>query len=335
MFDFIDKHFGKPFEKIKEDFKEPQELIGRIVPALITKKGNFEEVILDELHHYGFAGKHIKTFEELEIYYKTDFVRKKIEDALSDGTIYDVLTFLRNIKELYLGELYKGMYASNQVLVNSLNAEDNFESRINLFELLFEAELISYGSEDVFVECHHCDPGMYKGSLHVKLKPKKLKQLTCPICQKEVTYFASFDIHQELFSIIKANDGLLLDALEYLLGHRKLSFRSNLIFNELKGLEIDCVFEINSVIFIIETKMFKLNTENRKLATKIKRSASKLDKDTKILLEKHPVDKEVRSILLLNITNEETLMKLVEDIDTTVEIMSLSSIKRILETSSN
>lgn len=327
---FLEDNFGKALEKITEDLENPGELIGKVVGAIFDEDIDVEGFIISLLQDYGLAGKHISTFEQLEEYYKREFLQKKIQNALSDETYWNILEFVRNVKNIYLNEVYRGLYESNQVLVNSLHSEDNFESRQRLFELLFEAGVITYSKEETFVECHNCDAEVYRGVLHVKLRPKKLDRLKCPVCDQQVTYFAPFDLDKTIYEVVKSKDGIILDALIYLLQDLELNYTPNPIFNDLEGLELDCIFETEDTLFAIETKMFKLNTNTKKLAEKVNRSTYKLKEDIENICAKYPPTKPLRSIVLVNITNEEVLQVACTNIAEGIEVLSLSQMKEIL-----
>ena len=115
-----------------------------------------------------------------------------------------------------------------------------------------------------------------------------------------------YELDEEIYQIVKAKDGLLMDALVYQLAKHNFSFVLNQ--NYLSDIEIDCLFESRvgdeQVLYIVETKMFKLNTTQARLKNKIKQGYGKLIADVERLLELEGFnDKKLKPLLLVNVTD--------------------------------
>ncbi len=297
---YYDKHFRKSFEKLINDFeKKGLSLFFRAI-KILSDDENREKNSIKFLKEYGFIAHNIETFKEIQTNLEQKLVPKKGNDLINEHTINTFFEGIKFIKELYVNHSYKKLYNTNQILVNTLNSEDNFTSRIKLFHLLYDNKIISPSSEDAFIECSHCDSGTYKGVFQLRINPNKLKDLKCPVCSKEVTYFVPYELHKEIYDVVKSQDGLLLDAYCNALESNKYKYKTNQHF--LDNIEIDCIFSDGTFTYIVEAKMYKLNTETDKLKSKIREHFGKLIKDIK-RLQKLPEFETIilKPILLVNV----------------------------------
>lgn len=298
--DFFDKHFRKSFEKLINDIdKKGLSLLLKVI-KILTNEEKREKESIKFLKEYGFIGQNIETFKEVEASFERRLTPKKGNELINENTINTFFEGIKFIKELYVNHSYKKLYNTNQILVNTLNSEDNFTSRIKLFHLLYDNKIIAPSSEDAFIECSHCDSGTYKGVFQLRLNPNKLKDLKCPVCSKEVTYFVPYELHKEIYDVVKSQDGLLLDAYCNILETGKYKYQTNQYF--LDNIEIDCIFSDNSFTYIVEAKMYKLNTDIGKLKSKIREHFGKLIKDVE-RLQKLPEFEGIilKPILLVNV----------------------------------
>lgn len=332
--DFYKKHFEKSTEKLIADFdKKGWRLIIKFLRLLSNQK-KMEANTVKLLQEYGFIGKHLNSFNAIETYFQSIFIPKKGNELINEQTITTFFEGIKFIKEIYVNQSYKKLYNTNQVLINTLNSEDNFESRLRLFHHLYESKIISPSKEDAFIECSHCEPGTYKGVFQLSINPKKLKDLTCPICSKELTYFVSYKLDKEIYNIIKEKDGLLQNALCEKLKELAIPYKDNQKY--LGDIEIDCLFKSKETVYIIETKMYKLNTTRDKLKSKVKEHFSKLVGDVERLLVLDEFKNEsIEPILLLNINDNSILeevnheLKIInrDEISQRTKIINLSLLK--------
>jgi len=277
------------------------------VLKIILNEEKREELTIKLLQNYGFIGTHLNSFQEVEESMKRGLTPSKKNNLINEQTIYTFFEGIKYVKEMYINHSYKSLYNSNQILVNVLNNEDNFNSRIKLFGELYDSKILLPSTDDAFIECSYCDSNTYKGVFQLKLNPKKLKELKCPVCSKELTYFVPYKLEDELYNIIKSPDGLILDALCNKLNTNRISYQLNCLFFE--DIEIDCIFRNNNKIFIVETKMYKQNnTTPEKILSKIKAHFDKLVNDTKRLENIEGFNSyELIPTLMININNESIL----------------------------
>ena len=309
----LNQKFNKSLNQFFHDLESnPMRLIFQIIKILMDED-NREKKSIKLLQKYGFIGRNIKTFIDIDEYVKDLFFSKKYSNLLSENNIIALLEGIKYVKEIYITENYKNLYNTNQLLVNALSSEDNFESRIKLFHLLYESNIINASKEDAFIECTNCEPGNYRGAIQLKINPNKLKNLKCPICSSAITYFVPYDLHSDIYNIIKDKDGLLLNALTNLLDNNQIQYSLNQFF--LNDIELDCVFHLNEDYYLVEAKMYKINTTKSKLKSKIKEHFGKflndLNRIKKLNLYK---TKNFRPILLVNVNDTDLLLEISEEV---------------------
>lgn len=304
--DFRESNLGKSLEKLVKDINEKPYKILRTFISLISKsEEKKEKVIIKFLKEYGFIGNHIDSLNQLGHTIKDQLISKKnIKIFLTDKNMWNLLEFTKSIKDIYINESRKSLYNTNQILIGALHDNEDYTSRTRLFNLLFESNIISPTNEDSFIECLDCEPGTYKGVLQLKLNPKKLENLKCPVCQGKLTYYVPYRLHDEIFEIVKLQDGLLHNTVVRLLEKNQINFESNR--NYLKDIEIDTVFNFKKINYLIECKMYKLNTAPNKLENKVKKHFKKLISDTIRIGDEH----KSQPILIVNMINENLLREI-------------------------
>ncbi len=312
----MESKFGKSLEKALTDFQEkPQKLIGLIAKFIMVSEKKREQLLIKELQSYGFVGKNIESFDQLGELFNDFIFNKKLKEILSEENVWNLLEFFKQVKDTYVFAMYSSLYSSNQILVNALYEQDNFEDRLKLFNLLYESEIIKSSHEDAFVECTNCNHGVYRGVLQLSIKPSKLNDLICPVCSSKLNYYVPYELHTEIYNIINDKDGLLLDALCNLLKKNEIKHKTNKYY--LKDIEIDCEYEIENKHYIIECKMFKVNNTEQKLAHRIKVSFGKLIGDAKRIQKE--TGNQIYPILLINIPDTSLIKDLeaeLKDINT-------------------
>lgn len=286
--------------------KNTFKFLARIIKIAFEEE-NRETKAIEFLQEYGFIGKHLKSFKEIEASIGRSLAPSKNNELINEKTIYTFFEGVKFVKELYVNHSYKNLYNTNQILVNTLNSEDNFQSRIKLFGDLYNSKIITPSKDDAFIECSHCDPLTYRGVFQLRLNPKKLKDLKCPVCSNELTYFVPYELHDEIYKIVKSHDGLILDALCDKLSSNGNSFELNKKF--LNDIEIDCIFMADNKVYIVEAKMYKQNsTTEEKLISKIKEHYSKLVKDVERIENNTEFQGlEIIPLLITNINNHSIL----------------------------
>lgn len=314
--------FKKGIEKIFDDYdKKPLRFLWQFF-RLGAKPEEAEKGFLEILKKYGLVARHLNSFDEVKQFYRDKYFGKNSE-LIEEANVQLVEELIIFLKNLQLNAAYKSMYNSNQVLVNSLHEEDNFQSRIHLFRLLYESDIIYNTGEDAFIECTNCEKGKYRGTISLEIPPSKLDKLVCPLCGEKLTYFISYGLHEDLYKLIKTKDGLLHGILVELLESNNLKFKSNLYY--LDDIEIDCLAQMNNTYYVIEVKMFKLNTSENKLKQKVRASYDKLLRDISRLNEIDEfIHENLSPLLLVNISNSSLLNKIISEIKSEQKFQEMS-----------
>tara|TARA_R110001606_G_scaffold378217_1_gene537731 strand:- start:177 stop:1457 length:1281 start_codon:yes stop_codon:yes gene_type:complete len=331
---FFDSRFKKSLDKLSNDIeKKGWKLFTKVVKVLINENSR-EANVVKLLQEYGFIGKHINSFKEVESSFEKMLIPSKGNELINEKTISTFFEGLKFIKESYVNNSYKNLYNTNQILINTLNIEDNYQSRIELFGKLYDAKIMVPSEDDAFMECTHCDPLTYRGVFQLRLNPKKLKSLKCPVCVKELTYFVPYELHEDIYNIVREKDGLVLNALCNKLDTHNIRYQLNPTF--LKNIEIDCLFKMEELTYIVEVKMYKINTSKAKLKSKIRKHFGKLVKDVNRLMELEQFEnQQIKPLLLLNIPDKELLTEVnhelktnnIDSISHQVSIINLSLLK--------
>lgn len=300
---FIESKFGKGLQQLAKDLNQsPHSFLKLAAKLLLSNDKNREEIIIKQLQKYSVIGKHINTIAELETYFSKEGLEKGLKGVMTEQNVRNLFEVIKSIKDVYVTHNYSDLYSSNQVLVNALLDQDNFESRIKLFKILYESQVLLDSNEDAFIQCMHCNPGTFKGIMQVRMNPSFLSNLMCPACSNPLTYHVPYELAPDIYSIVKTQDGLLLDALCNLLDRKKMSFNCNV--KRLNDIEFDCIHQTRGKIIYIECKMYKMHPTAEKLESKLKEHFTKLIND--ITRAEQKIE-SAYPILLVNIPDDSLL----------------------------
>ncbi len=334
----LESTFGKAYKKFIIDFEKD--------PMQFLMKHGLEFFLSDDpeieffklLQYYGFVPMHLKSFKELEAFATKEGIAKNYKKIVNEENYRMLHDVLRSVKDLYLNLNYQALYESNQILVNSLYDNDDFKSRINLFSILYDHEIIEDSGEDCFVECTNCKQGTYKGTLHLKINPKNLSKLKCIHCNEELTYYMPYTLNEELFNLVNSHDGFISDVFFEICSINKLKVSQNQKI--LNDIEIDGVFELSDVTYFVEMKMYEQKSGFKKIASKIKEHSQKICNDiSRIRKEANPNRHVLKPILLVNVMDNEWLLQLEEEIHKSAtdnvmkecKLMNVNMLKEFIE----
>lgn len=308
---FIESNFGKSLQKVVVDIEEnPEKFIKRFFRLIFKSSKKQEKEIITILQDYGFIGRNINSLREIGEQFDNSISSKKnLKPIINEKNTWNILEFAKSIKDIYVNETKKSLYNSNQVLLGALHENEDYKSRKQLFSHLYDSKVILPSNEDAFIECLDCETGTYRGSMQIKINPKKLNNLKCPLCTSELSYYIPYELNKEIYHIINEKDGLLQNVAIKTLENNNINYRCNLNYDN--DIEIDIKFQRNGITYFVECKMYKLNTSNEKLISKIKKHFRKSLEDT------HRINEQNKStILLINAQNDE----IIEQVINTFEI---------------
>lgn len=333
---YLEKNYKESFEKLMSDIeKKPLKTVIKVISALSNDKKR-EKNVLELLRKYNFVPHHLENFKDVESHFLDKFKPSTKSVIVNDENVKQFFEGIKFVKDLYVSNSYKKLYSANenQVLFNSLRDQDDYTSRIQLYHLMYEADLIKSSDEDAFIECCECPPKSYRGVFQLRIDPKKMDNLKCPICSNELTYFIPFELHLEIYDKVKRQDGIIIDALEDILKSKEIVYKLNQRF--LDNIELDCIYKINNQKHIVECKMYKLMTEDRKLKSKVKTHYFDLIRDLKRLREEAKMNDIFSAFLLVNIQDKDLLSDIIKEVEpmNEVSIISLKDFKELLNSKS-
>ena len=73
----------------------------------------------------------MNSFKEIEANIGKSLMPSKNNELINEKTIFTFFEGVKFIKELYVNHSYKNLYNTNQVLINTLNIEENFNQELN------------------------------------------------------------------------------------------------------------------------------------------------------------------------------------------------------------
>lgn len=319
--------FGKSVERLIVDVtNSPENVLSAILDILCTDEAvDTEKVVITLLQKYGFVGKHVNNFDELILFIENEVVQKNIDRVFSEDNVHSVLDGLKNLKDVYWTSVKKTMSSTKQSLVNALHERETLKERLHLFDLLYDQDIIRLSNADSFVECPNCDPGRYRGMMQLGIRPTRTSKITCPICNGKAHFYIPYDLHPEIYNLIKAKDGLLLNAICHVLDKKKLKCQTNLTDKDFPDVEIDCLVKVGTTRLVIESKMYKLETDERKLFGKVKKHVGKLRDDLLKIKQGTNTKYQLVPILVVNISNTNVLSRIKSELVDDIQVMSIEA----------
>lgn len=213
-----------------------------------------EKKFLKFLKKYRFVPNEVISIEGLVKHFESVF-KAELSDVLSPQRVADILSSLDQVASYYQNAYVKDLIKANNFYTDVLYDKENYKSRITLLDMLYEAGVLLGGKFKAFYECTECDPGVFNATVAIKVTPSKLR-MKCPSCSGDVFYVAPYELHEEIFSMIKDKDGLLSYAIKNLLERRGLTVRTGV--NLISDVEADVIVQQPSGITdIFEVKVFK------------------------------------------------------------------------------
>ncbi len=307
---FFIKKYSNSIAKLEKDLNSPVKgllLLRKIFNAFFSKNG--EKIFLDILKKYQFIGNHIKSFDELGGKFEV-WIKKELRKIVNQENVINFYDTVNLAKKYYTNILFQKLNQSNQHITDALRDIDGFSDLTEVLDLLYDSGIITESENEAFFECTSCVGGTFKGSAYLKIKPKKLKDFTCPVCKNQVSYIIPYKIHDEIFEMLKSKDGMILFAIMDHLSSKKIPYESNV---ELGNDEIDIVIKNNlNSYLLVETKMFKQAQSFRNLQSKIKKAVSKLAKKRQLFSNKENCEVK-ESFLVVNLINPTTYTSIGEE----------------------
>ena len=291
------------------------------VGSAIDEEKDFFKLLSD----YHLIPESITYGEEFVKYCEAQF-RSHLQELLSKENLSDLAISIDLLSTYYNNKIKNNLYRATKHYTDVLYDSENYKNRLELFDDLYEMEIIKGGQLKGYYECVECPPNTFNGVVTSDIKPTKLK-MKCPSCSKELSYMIPYELDEQIYKNIVHADGLLFFAVQYLLEFNKIPFQINQTY--LKDVELDiCLTDSNNSTYeIIELKMFKTDRPEDTQITNIKTAVSKMKNAINKLVEIDSGFKTIAHSLVTNITNDNVLEKATKELESDLKEYNISIYK--------
>lgn len=300
---YFNKLFSHPIKEVSKKIDagniQQVKFLMEATSALLSEKR-----FIKFLQKYKIAPVEINSIDDLARHFESLF-KTEVSKLFTPERISDVLASLDNITSYYQNAYVKDLMEANNFYTDFLYDKDNYKSRISFFDILYEASILVGGKFKGYYECTQCDPGIFNGSITVKATPSKLK-LRCPVCGSETYFIVPYEIHDDIFQLIKHKDGLLLHVIKLSIEKNGWMCASNV--NLSNDVEADiCVYNNNLISDVIEIKMFKTDRPEDTIVKNLEESLNNLIRNRQKLINENQNWINVQFHLITNITIDATI----------------------------
>ncbi|BDS12313.1 hypothetical protein [Aureispira anguillae] len=301
---YLKGRFGQAFSLISKDFEEKG--ISLIFTKIMPLFNEGIEGLIELFKEYRVIPDSVDNTEGALMWYlETEFI-KESGNFLRRQDISDIFLSVDNISHIYNSVIKDTLINGYKQNVSILIDKDNFKSRLDVFDRLYEINILIGGKFKSYIECIKCPPDTFNGYITFNVKPSQLK-VKCPQCGKKANYLAPYYIHDVVYSHITDTDGLLSFAMEYIF------YKKNISYTKSKNLEnaneIDFVLgSTNNVKALIEVKMFRNDKDDSVKLSNIKKTIFQIKKTRQKLSD---IDEKYINVPHFLVTNviEENLIK--------------------------
>lgn len=254
--DLISRRFGKARSLVLQEHGENW-LIGIFneISIALQEEGN----AIDILSKYELIPDGIESFSEVIERVEAEFV-EEAKRYLKGENIDSLLSSVDDLSEFYNSIIKEALLDSNTYLLKVLEEIEDHESRLGIFDNLYEMGVLIGGKYKALVECTRCLNGTYSGLFRCDLEPSKLK-FKCPNCGKSSYYLVPYQINIALYQNIIHQDGLLYFAVQYLLDRYEIKYHSSTTIGGSNEIDF-LLIEGDGSRGFMEIKMFKNNRNN-------------------------------------------------------------------------
>lgn len=299
LIQYIDKNHGESKNLISKEYGDAG-IFGFIID--IWNDSDNEDELVKLFQKYKLVPSEVNNIELL-MKYIWEKVLKETTSFLRKEEVSNLFESIDDISDIYNSMIKEGLIKANKQAIDTFFDFENFEDRLNVFETLYEIGILTGGFFKSYIECTNCLPKTYSGFFNCNIPPNKLK-FKCPNCGKEVYYMVPYQINRNLYNHIIDPDGVLAQAISYLLNQHKIKYERNVNLENLN--EIDFVIKDDNIITgIIEIKMFRTDKGQDAKVKNLKETVSQVKKTKKKLIEKNSDYSKLECIIVTNITDEE------------------------------
>lgn len=305
VLDFLKKKFGKFLHRLETEIDESEE---DEIDGLIA--GLFGKLIQDDsrlefLKAYDLIPDEIADQDQL---LKWSIVegRKALQEFIRKDNLFDFSQYIDLINVASSNRTRQNLFTSLKHYSQTFYDGENYESRIKLFDRLFESKIIKGGQLRGHYECIECEPDTFSALTVTNMKPSNLK-LSCPKCKNEMLYIIPYALDDAIFRDLISKDGLLGKAVPFLLDKREIQYETNV--TQLDDIELDICLtnEKDEIVEIIELKMFKSNRPVDTQVTNIKKAVGQVKKAIDKLSNENEGFMEIRKSVIVNFPDQEVI----------------------------
>lgn len=299
---FVQKKYGRTIKKISKKIEKKGFLnfFLKIIESLHSEKE-----IVKLTHKFHLTPPEVTDLKEMRDHFLSD-LKQEVQLFLRRENISELFFSIDDISKIYDSKLREIIVQSNMHYMNILYENENYTDRRELFEELFELEILKSGKSKSFYECVNCPPNTFSGLIKTNISPKKLN-LLCPACQEETFFAVPYEICEGIYKHIQHKDGVLFHALHFLLYDSSIDHDVSL--NLLKDIEIDlCLYNNeNNITEIIEVKMFKQDRPKDTLISNLRQAFGQIKKVRSKLIREDKQNSRIKYSIVTNIENVEIL----------------------------
>jgi DNA-directed RNA polymerase subunit RPC12/RpoP len=259
------------------------------------------------------------------------------KDFMTKHNLSELAISIDLISLFYNNKIKNNLVSATKHYTDILYDTENYSSRIDLFDNLYEIGVLKGGKLKGYYECVRCSPNTFNGVITSDLKPSKLK-MKCPGCGKEILYIVPYELDENIYNHIIDNDGILFFAIQYLFEKHQVKHLSN--HKILGDIEFDfCLLnEDNLIQEIIEVKMFKTGRPTDTQIGNIRSSVGQIKKSIDKIVKIESGYQYVTKSLVTNINddniNKLAIQELKSDLDKyNINIYTIDDFKARMETS--
>lgn len=295
--EYLDKRYGQTKALVKEEHPELG-VIGLIIELLECLSNESE--LISFLHKYKIIPEEVMNFQSLGRYAEGEFIRE-MSKFFKKEEVADLLGSIDDISDVYNSILKESLINANKQVTDRLFDHEDYQERIEIFENLYEIGVLSGGYFKSYIECTNCLPKTFSGYFTCDITPSKLHFL-CPNCGQEVYYMVPYQIHRGLYDHIVDKDGILVNAISYLLDQHKVKYEKNKNLEDEN--EIDFVIMKGEIVTtLIEAKMFRTDKSDDALISNLLEAVTQVKKTKDKLVKVNERYRSLEYIVISNITD--------------------------------
>lgn len=198
---FFKGKFGKSIDLITKKLNEGRISEMRFFVELAKVLFSEKQLILF-LKKYQIIDNEINSINELSNSFR-DALQNEILPVINSDHIVDIFESFNTISCFYENYIFNNLMASDKFYTDIFYDTENFKTRLELFDTLYEANVLLGGYYKAYYECTHCQINTFSGNVTLNVTPSKIK-LKCPNCSKEVFYIVPYKLDDSIFSDIQS-----------------------------------------------------------------------------------------------------------------------------------